>query len=78
MPALHSPCVLGGCQTDAMRDGPTQALLAQIIQRGAPAHRDEALRLSAILERAPDDAAAHEAARQLGDAYLNDPYLERG
>jgi hypothetical protein len=61
-----------------MRDGPPRELLAQIIELGAPAQRVEALRLSDILHRAPDDADALEAARHLGDAYLNDPHLERG
>jgi hypothetical protein len=61
-----------------MREGSARGLLAQIIQGGAPAQRDEALRLSAILDCVPDDPDAHEAARQLVDAYLNDPHLERG
>ena len=52
--------------------------LDQVIARGAPAQREEALRVRAILEAAPDDAEMTLTARQLIDAYLNDPYLERG
>ena len=52
--------------------------LDQVIVRGAPAQREEALRLRAILEAAPDDAETTLTARQLIDAYLNDPYLDRG
>lgn len=52
--------------------------LEQVIARGAPAQREEALRLRAILAAAPDDAEMTLTARQLIDAYLNDPYLERG
>jgi hypothetical protein len=52
--------------------------LDQVIARGAPAQRKEALRLRAILEATPDDVEAALTARQLIDAYLNDPYLERG
>ncbi len=52
--------------------------LDQVIVRGAPAQRKEALRLRAVLEATPDDAEAAPSARQLVDAYLNDPYLERG
>ena len=52
--------------------------LDQVIARGAPAQREEALRLRAILNAKPDDAEAALTARQLIDAYLNDPYLERG
>ena len=52
--------------------------LEQVIARGAPAQREEALRLRTILVATPDDAEAALTARQLIDAYLNDPYLERG
>jgi hypothetical protein len=52
--------------------------LDQVIARGAPAQRAEALRLRAVLEATPDAAEAALTARQLIDAYLNDPYLERG
>lgn len=52
--------------------------LDQVIARGAPAQREEALRLRAILEATLDDVEAALTARQLIDAYLNDPYLERG
>jgi hypothetical protein len=52
--------------------------LEQVIARGAPAQREEALRLRTILVATPDDAEAALTARQLVDAYLNDPYLERG
>ena len=52
--------------------------LDRVIARGAPAQRAEALRLRAVLEATPDDAEAATTARQLIDAYLNDPYLERG
>ena len=45
---------------------------------GAPAQQGEALRLTRVLAHAPDDAPAIAAARQLIDAYLHDPYLERG
>ena len=52
--------------------------LTLVAQRGAPAQQVEAHRLAAILAATPDDAAAREAARHLVDAYLHDPYLERG
>ncbi len=52
--------------------------LDQVIARGAPAQREEALRMRAILAVAPDDAETTLTARQLVDAYLKDPYLERG
>ena len=52
--------------------------LDEVVARGAPAQREEALRLRAILEATPDDVQAALAGRQLVDAYLNDPYLERG
>jgi hypothetical protein len=49
--------------------------LETIAQRGGPAHAREARRL---LERAQDGADVTEAADLLWDAYLHDPYLERG
>jgi hypothetical protein len=52
--------------------------LDQVIARGAPAQRAEALRLRTILGVSPDDAETTLTARQLIDAYLNDPHLERG
>ena len=52
--------------------------LDQVIAHGAPAQRAEALRLRAILGVSPDDAETALTARQLIDAYLNDPHLERG
>ena len=52
--------------------------LEQVIARGAPAQRVEARRLASILAETPGDADALAAARQLTDAYLHDPYLERG
>jgi len=52
--------------------------LDQVIARGAPAQRAEALRLRTILVSTPDDAEAALTARQLIEAYLNDPHLERG
>lgn len=52
--------------------------LTLVAQRGAPAQQAEAHRLAAILAATPDDASALEAARHLVDAYLHDPYLERG
>ena len=52
--------------------------LAQVIAHGAPAQRAEAQRLLVALGDQPSDAAALEAARLLVDAYIHDPYLERG
>ena len=52
--------------------------LDQVIARGAPAQRAEALRLRTILGATPDDAEAALTAQQLIDAYLNDPHLDRG
>jgi hypothetical protein len=52
--------------------------LAQVVERGAPAQRLEAQRLAAILAMEERDPKALDAARHLIDAYLNDPYLERG
>jgi hypothetical protein len=51
--------------------------LDQVIARGAPAQREQALKVRAIIEATPDDTEAALTARQLIDAYLNDPYLER-
>jgi len=53
------------------------SLLQVVVAQGPPAQRQEAVRLLGILEAKPQDAAARAAARQLADAYLNDPYLER-
>lgn len=58
---------------DALADG-----LARVAERGAPAQQVEARRLASILADTPGDADALEAARQLIDSYLHDPYLERG
>lgn len=52
--------------------------LMQVAARGAPAQVVEAQRLLACLDLAPGDEGVTEAARQLVDAYLHDPYLERG
>lgn len=60
-----------------MGDSLAQAL-ARVAERGAPAQQAEAMRLAVVLSETPDDAGAIAAARQLVDAYLNDPYLERG
>lgn len=49
-----------------------------VVAHGASAQRAEALRLASILKLTPDDADARAAARHLVDAYLHDPYLERG
>ena len=49
--------------------------LEAIAQRGGPAHAQEARRL---LERAEGGEDVTEAADLLWDAYLHDPYLERG
>jgi len=49
-----------------------------VVANGAPAQQVEAMRLVSALAHAPDDAAAVAAARCLIDAYLHDPYLERG
>lgn len=52
--------------------------LDQVIARGAPAQRLEAQRLRELLAQDPGNAEASEAARALIEAYLHDPYLERG
>ena len=49
-----------------------------VAAHGAPAQRAEASRLAKGLAEKPDDAEAVTAARHLVDAYLHDPYLERG
>ena len=49
-----------------------------VAAHGAPAQQAEASRLTGILAEMPDDAAAVATARQLIDAYLHDPYLDRG
>lgn len=49
-----------------------------VAAHGAPAQQAEATRLAGVLAQMPDDAAAVAAARQLIDAYLHDPFLERG
>ena len=59
-------------------DGSLREGLILVAARGAPAQRAEALRLASILESTPDDAEAVAAAQHLIDAYLHDPYLERG
>lgn len=52
--------------------------LQRIVERGAPAQRDEAIRILAVLGERPSDSDGLEAAQQLIEAYLHDPYLERG
>ena len=52
--------------------------LAQVMDHGAPAQQAEARRLVNLLLERPNDAEAVAAAQQLIDAYLHDPYLERG
>lgn len=59
-------------------DGSVKEGLDLVAAHGAPAQRVEALRLASILESNPDNADARAAARHLVDAYLHDPYLERG
>ena len=49
-----------------------------VATRGAPAQQAEAQRLISVLLESSNDAPAMAAARQLIDAYLHDPYLERG
>ena len=70
--------MISECDTGVMQEGSLLADLAQVIAQGGPAQRDEALLLAAVLSRVPEDADARSAACQLIDAYLNDPYLERG
>ena len=52
--------------------------LGLVAAYGAPAQQAEALRLVSVLLESPNDAPAIAAARQLVNAYLHDPYLERG
>ena len=52
--------------------------LGLVVAQGAPAQQAEARRLAGVLADTPDDPTAVAAARQLIDAYLHDPYLERG
>lgn len=52
--------------------------LAEVIAGGAPAQQLEAQRLRELLAQDPGNLEAREAARELIDAYLHDPYLERG
>lgn len=52
--------------------------LALVAAHGAPAQKSEAVRLLSVLAGAPDDAAGVAGARKLINAYLHDPYLERG
>ena len=59
-------------------DGSVKEGLDLVAAHGAPAQQAEASRLAAVLADAPDDAEAATAARHLIDAYLHDPYLERG
>lgn len=58
-------------------DASLPAHLGEVIERGAPAQRDEARRLAKALREDPADAAALADAARLVDAYLHDPYLER-
>lgn len=55
-------------------DDPLSALRT-VAERGAPAQADEARRLIALDADGVDVVAD---AERLWDAYLNDPYLERG
>lgn len=59
-------------------DAPLLAHLGEVIERGAPAQQDQARRLARALRGDPADAAALADAARLVDAYLHDPYLERG
>jgi hypothetical protein len=59
-------------------DAALWSALATVAELGAPAQRAKAQRLAEILASTPDQAVALAAAEQLVDAYLNDPYLERG
>jgi hypothetical protein len=59
--------------------GPTlREELAGVVAHGAPAQQAEARRLVNLPLERPNDAEAVAAAEQLIDAYLHDPYLERG
>lgn len=59
-------------------DANLRSALAVVAECGAPAQQAEARRLLAALGASPDDADALAAAGHLVDAYLHDPYLERG
>jgi hypothetical protein len=59
-------------------DADLRSALAVVAECGAPAQQAEARRLLAALGASPDDADALAAAGHLVDAYLHDPYLERG
>ncbi len=59
-------------------DGSVSEGLALVAAHGAPAQQAEASRLAGVLAETPVDAEAVAAARRLIDAYLHDPYLERG
>ncbi len=59
-------------------DADLRSALAVVAECGAPAQQAEARRLLAALGASPDDADALAAAGHLIDAYLHDPYLERG
>lgn len=52
--------------------------LSEVLETGAPAQRDEARRLARALRENPADATALSDAARLVDAYLHDPYLDRG
>ena len=52
--------------------------LQRIVECGAPAQRDEARRIIGLLSEHPGDPDGLEAAQHLIEAYLHDPYLERG
>lgn len=66
------------CHTVRVSDRSIDEELARVMAHGAPAQRREAQRLLAALQGHSEDAVTVEAARQLVDAYLHDPYLERG
>lgn len=51
--------------------------LEVVARAGAPAQREEARRLTRVLEEYPEDALAQQAASALVEAYFHDPHLER-
>ena len=55
-----------------------QERLTEVIERGAPAQRDEARRLKSLLDADPGNVEALSAAGLLIDAYVHDPYLDKG
>ena len=55
--------------------GDPLSALRTVAQSGAPAQADEARRLISL---EADGVDVHADAARLWDAYLNDPYLERG